>query len=463
MKYRTAEEAFGFLESFANFEKSRKQTIRDYRLDRMEKLLEHFGNPHKNLKLIHIAGSKGKGSTGILAASALKGLGIKTGLYTSPHVGTYRERISLGGSFFDDAVYIKAVEDIEEGLKGFRLSDDTGSGEPTTFELLTLMAFMIFSREGCSWAVIETGIGGRLDATNVIIPEAVIITPVEMEHADILGDSIEKIAGEKAGIIKKGVPVFSAPQRPEVMKILREKASGSGSKFHTTDEWFEKITSGNSLEGNSVVLQPKSGKTVNMKLQLRGKIQAENAALAYCCISALRKYGVLDHDPAGISFESAVCTGMGNAVLPGRFEVIEKSSTQFILDGAHTAGSVSKLATTYLEIFGNGGVMIFGSVTGKDPAGMARILADLFDVIIISTPGTFKESNPESVFETFRKLKSRVFLEKDPAKALETAIKYAEELSDTEKTVPVLATGSFYMAGEIRNLLIQRNKKRSPQ
>jgi len=462
LKYRTAEEAFGFLESFANFERSRKQTIRDYRLDRMEKLLEHFGNPHKDLKLIHIAGSKGKGSTGILTASALRGLGIKTGLYTSPHVETYRERISLGGSFFDDGVYIKTVEKIEEGLKGFRLSDDTGSGEPTTFELLTLMAFMIFSREGCSWAVIETGIGGRLDATNVIFPEAVIITPIEMEHTDILGESIEKIAGEKAGIIKKGVPVFSAPQRPEAMAVLREKASESGSKFHTTDEWFEKITSRNSLEGNSVVLQPKSGKTVKMRLRLMGKIQAENAALAYSCISGLRKYGILDHDPESTSFESAVCSGMENAVLPGRFEVIE-GSIPFILDGAHTAGSVSQLAAAYLEIFGNGGVMIFGSVTGKDPEGMARILADLFDVIIISTPGTFKESNPESVFETFRKLKSRIFLEKDPAKALETAVKYAEELSGKGKTVPVLATGSFYMAGEIRNLLIQRNKKRSPQ
>ncbi len=452
MKFETADDAFDYIGTFMNFERSRKQTIRDYRLDRMRKLLSHFGNPQNDINIIHIAGSKGKGSTGVLAAASLSAMGLKTGLYTSPHIVTYRERITLAGQFFPDEVYIRTVERIAENIESFKINSETGSSEATTFELLTLMAFLIFKESGCSWSVIETGIGGRLDATNVVFPKAVIITRIEKEHTDILGNTIQKIAAEKAGIIKNNVPVFSGYQSKEVLTVLREKANILSTPFITLDSEFSSITAAVSRSQTTVSCLTKDNKTLNFSLQLIGNVQAENAALAWMCLNYLKELITPDRDSAAIA--KKIAEGFRKATLPGRFEIIG-TTPSFIFDGAHTTESVKRVVESYREIFGNKGILIFGSVAGKDSRGMAEILTSLFTHIIISTPGTFKESNPEDVFNIFKNFRSDIILEKDPDKA----VREAHRLSVPDN-LPILVTGSFYMAGEIRTLVVKDRQER---
>ncbi len=451
-EFSSTEEAFNYIGSFINFERSKKQTIRDYRLDRMKKLLAHFGNPETSFKTIHIAGSKGKGSTAMFLASALTSAGYKTGLYTSPHITDYRERISLGGTYFDKKIYIDTANEIYEGLKFFVIGKETGSDEPTTFELLTLMAFMIFKKTECSWAVIETGIGGRLDATNVITPVASVITHIEMEHADILGDTIEKITYEKAGIIKKGIPVFFGRLKELPVKIIEERAKELSSPFFSLNTELDQFSHKISTNGTTVEFNEKNGEREILQLSSIGAVQAENALLAYLVLLKLLKP---DRD-----LKKLLRRGLNEARLPGRFEIITNSNTSFIFDGAHTPVSVSRMMDTWKTIFSKKGILIFGSVSDKNPAEMAKLLSPYFDRIIISTPGTFKESYPDEVYKIFQKYNPNTELIKDPEAAYLKALEINR--SDTKLyrdgasiTKPILVSGSFYMVSEIRKLVLK--------
>ena len=439
--FKSADEAFNYIGSFINFERSKKQTIRDYRLDRMKQLLKHFGNPQKSFRNIHIAGSKGKGSTAMFLASALNAAGEKTGMYSSPHISDYRERISMAGDFFDEALYIETASEIQQGIKTFILDNKTGSNEPTTFELLTLMAFLIFKKSQCTWAVIETGIGGRLDATNVISPVASVITHIEMEHADILGDTIEKIASEKAGIIKQCVPVFSGKQSDTVKGILQEKSKAMTSSLMFPNESISSLNSTISKNGTQVTFTDKNDENITFNLSTIGNVQVENAILAWSVLKNL-----LQPDSKTNTF---LLKGINKAKLPGRFEIINKNNFTFVFDGAHTPVSVTRLLETWNSMFNKNGILIFGSVADKNPSEMAKLLSPYFDKTIISTPGTFKESYPEEVFEIFKKYSPNVQLNKDPAKAYGTALKYSDG------KIPVLVTGSFYMVSEIRKLVLK--------
>ncbi len=438
-RFKSVDEAFSFIESFINFERSKKQTIRDYRLDRMKKLLDHFENPDKSLKTVHLAGSKGKGSTAMFLASALNAAGEKTGLYSSPHISDYRERISLGGHFFENSIYIETASEIAEGIKTFILDDETGSNEPTTFELLTLMAFMIFKKTGCKWAVIETGIGGRLDATNVITPLASVITHIEMEHADILGDTIEKIASEKAGIIKKEVPVFSGKQMAIVAEVLQKKAQIMEAPLIVLDNKIDNSDILVTSDGTEVSFQI-DNENFHFNLRTVGTVQAENALLAWLVLLQLLQPD--DH------LKKLLIQGINKAKLPGRFEIVTKEGLSFVFDGAHTPVSINRLLESWNNIFKKKGILIFGSVADKNPSEMAKLLSPHFDKIIISTPGTFKESYPEEVYEIFKKYSEDIQLIKDPVKAYRATLKLSNGIT------PVLVTGSFYMVSEIRKLVV---------
>ncbi len=447
-KFDTVDDAFTFIDSFINFERSKKQTIRDYRLDRMKEILKHFGNPEKSFKTIHLAGSKGKGSTAMFIASALNAAGEPAGLYSSPHISDYRERITLGGIFFDSDIYIDAASEIAVGLESFNLEDETGSSDPTTFELLTLMAFMIFKKTGCAWGVIETGIGGRLDATNVIIPAASVITHIEMEHADILGDSIEKISAEKAGIIKSKVPVFSGRQLDISASVIKDKAQTMKAPLIFLDDKINSFEISVSSDGTNVAFIINNDEKRLFNLTTIGAVQAENALLSWLVLQEL-----LHPDD---NVKKLLIKGINRAKLPGRFEIIEtvnfesnsKKGIQFIFDGAHTPVSVRRLLESWNSVFDRKGILIFGSVADKNPTGMAKLLSPHFDEIIISTPGTFKESYPEEIYEIFRKYSNNVHLIKDPPEA------YSKALEFSRKEAPVLVTGSFYMVSEIRKLVV---------
>ena len=406
----------------------------------MKELLKHFGNPEKSFKTIHLAGSKGKGSTAMFLASALNLAGEKAGLYSSPHISDYRERISIGGIFFEDQIYIDTASEIKEGIKTFVLDDETGSGEPTTFELLTLMAFMIFKKTGCRWAVIETGIGGRLDATNVVTPVVSVITHIEMEHADILGNSIEKIASEKAGIIKFKTPVFSGKQIETSAGVIKEKAQTMEAPLIFFDNKIHSFDISVTSNGTEVSFIIGDDEKNHFNLATIGAVQAENALLAWLVLLEL-----LQPDN---NIKNLLRKGINRAKLPGRFEIISKHGVHFVFDGAHTPVSIKRLLESWNTIFDRKGILIFGSVADKNPAEMANMLSPHFKEIIISTPGTFKESYPEEVYEIFKKYSNNVMLVEDPSKAYSIAIKLSE------KRIPVLITGSFYMVSEIRKLLL---------
>jgi dihydrofolate synthase/folylpolyglutamate synthase len=435
MSFRSPEEVFSWAESFTNLERNLPPLDkRAWRLDRMRRLLGAAGSPEAGFRSFHVAGSKGKGSTAAFMAAALTASGRRTGLYTSPHVSSPLERIWVDGRP-PDARRFTGVGDRARSLVDGLADSLPGGFSPTTFELLTLLAFLAFREAGCDDAVVETGIGGRLDATNVIMPEASVVTPIDLEHTDILGDTIEEIAAEKAGIVKPGVPVFAAGRPPESKEVLRRAAALRNAPLAFLDEEAGIDAVAPAAEGTRFTLRLRGAGPVSFTLSMSGAFQAENAALAYLCLRRTRD---------GIT-EAQFRAGFTAARLPGRMEIVPGPPT-VVLDGAHTPLAVRRLLESFRALYPGGGVLLFGSVSGKRPREMAEVLAPAFERIVISRPNTFKPSDPQEVWAIFRALHKGVELAEDPARALERA----RELAAGR---PILVTGSFYMVSEIRALL----------
>jgi dihydrofolate synthase / folylpolyglutamate synthase len=432
----TAQDVFAWAESFTNFERGALPTEkRLYRLDRMRSLLERFGRPDQGLRIIHVAGTKGKGSTAALMASVLRAAGNPTGLYTSPHVRDAFERIELPGQERRPDLMLRLGREVRRFVDALP-AGFIGGFAPTTFELYTLLAFLYFREAGCTDAVVEVGIGGRLDATNVVSPCTAVITPLDLEHTDVLGDTIEQIAFEKAGIIKPGVPAFVAPQPPGAREVFRRACAERGSPLTFLDEAAAPLASSVDRGGTSLTVRLGGEGPREFRLAMLGQFQAENAALAYLALRRTRPEIT----------EAQFREGFSSTRLPGRME-LRAGSPAVVLDGAHTPLAVTRLLSSFRAVFPEEAVLLFGSVAGKNPRGMAEILAPAFPRVIVSTPGTFKESAPEEVAAIFRGLNPATTLVKDPAEALRAA----REASGG--TRPILVTGSFYMVSEIRRLL----------
>jgi dihydrofolate synthase / folylpolyglutamate synthase len=436
--FSAPEDVFTWADSFTNLERNAGPAeYRSYRLDRMAALLDLHGHPERTCPVFHVAGTKGKGSTAALLAGALQASGERTGLYTSPHVATPLERIRLGGEAPGPAMIVSLGNQIAQTLERAG-PDGLPGGAPTTFELLTLLAFLCFRESRCTTAVVEVGIGGRLDATNLISPEACLITPLDLEHTDVLGDTLEKIAAEKAGIIKPGVPVFIGIQPPRTRRVFREAARERGAPITFLEDELESLDVSLSVSGTAFTVKLRGMQEASFRLGMLGEFQAENAALAFLALRRTRP-GVPVPACAG---------GFASALLPGRMEV-RGASPPVVLDGAHTPLAVRRLLSSFKAVFPGEAVLIFGSVSGKKPREMAEILAPSFKSILISTPGTFKASDPEENLRIFSALRPGAEMVRDPAGALMRA----RELSGGGR--PILVTGSFYMVAEIRRLLVE--------
>lgn len=442
MPIGSIEELFSWIESFTNLERSGALfSARAYQLERMSRLLERFGRPQDAFRSAHIAGSKGKGSTAALLAWSLQASGARTGLYTSPHVDSYLERFAVleGGRLdHEPGRLLELGRGLHQGVEGLPEEFLSRHGRPTTFELLTLLAFCLFRDRHCAWAVLETGIGGRLDATNTVSPELCLITPIELEHTDVLGDTLQAIAREKGGIIKPGVPVYSAPQEAEAREVLRATARERGSPITFLDEELESLESRYGLEGTEVALRFRGEPERRYTLSLIGDFQAENAALVD--LAARRTLGLS---------EQALRRGLRAARLPGRLELFSREPA-VVLDGAHTPRSAARVLAVFRSLFGAHGVLLFGAAKGKKTAEMAALLAPAFERIVITAPGTFKESEPEAVHRQFSAFRPSANLEARTEKALSLALRL------TEGKRPLLVLGSFYLAGEVRRALNQR-------
>ncbi len=435
MRFGDPAAVFAWADSFTNLERNLPPLDkRTWRLDRMRRMLDETGAPDAAFRSFHVAGSKGKGSTAALMAASLAASGRRTGLYTSPHVSDWIERISIDGAPAA-AGLLTAAGDRARALVD-RLADTLPGGfAPTTFELLTLIAFLCFRDAGCEDAVVEVGIGGRLDVTNVISPEASVVTPLDLEHTDILGDTIEEIAAEKAGIIKPGVPAFAAGRPPGTKDVFRRTAAQRGAPLAFLDEEAEIGPVRTEPSGTVFAVRLRGEEPVSFSLAMPGAFQADNAALAYLCLRRCRP---------SIT-EAAFRAGFAAARLPGRIEIVA-TDPPVVLDGAHTPLAVRRLLETFRALYPDGGVLLFGSVTGKNPREMAEILAPAFERVVVSKPNAFKPSDPADVWAIFRRLNPLAELHEDPARALARA----RELSGGR---PILVTGSFYMVSEIRALL----------
>jgi len=458
---------FSWLEQFINLE--RGQRPKSFLLERMEFLTELAGHPERCAPSIHIAGSKGKGSvTGMLAAM-LTASGFRAARYMSPHVIDIRERICLGDSYFSEEVYCSAGDVLryiaEERLPaaGNPLFDaDAPNGcEPTFWELLTLLFFLCARCADCDVMVVETGMGGRLDSTNVLDPLISVITLIELEHTAILGGTIEKIAGEKAGIIKKGRPLILAKQGNEALQVFKKKAEEKNSPLFYFPEIAELSNIKISPQGTDFTLSishPSFIPHSSFAVPLPGKVQAENAALAIVALKiAMQVYSRENSGSEEAHKEicnETICLGLSNFKIPGRFEEIGETP-RFIIDGAHTPESLTLCIETFCSLYGEGGILIFGCAADKDASAMAGIAHSHFTKIIITTPGSFKASNPSHVYETFVKIagQEKTALVEDTREAVKLAVDLAINKNHFGNQLPVLGTGSFYLVSEIRKII----------
>lgn len=366
-------------------------------LERVEALLDVLGSPESGFASIHVAGTNGKGSVATLIAGALAGSGHRTGLYTSPHLVTFAERIRVDG----EPIRIGEVADLVAELQDVVLSLDTEGVSPTFFELCTAMAFLHFQRVGVAWAVVEAGMGGRLDATNVVDPSLTVITNVARDHVSFLGADLEEIATEKAGIIKPGVPLVTAA-RGRALDVIEGKARAVDAPL-------------------TVVAEQESHRS-------------ENEAVAIAACNVLRSSGV---DVPG----EAVWTAIGSTSLPGRAELVIQDGVEILLDGAHNIAAAEALASV-LESSGRRWVLVCGFAADKDWEAMVDKWLPYVDhiwVVPIRSPRTLDPT--------------RVVAYLDGAPDVGADFNEAWEAVRDSGTRRVVVAGSLFLVGEAKAVL----------
>jgi dihydrofolate synthase/folylpolyglutamate synthase len=417
----------------------------------MRVIADLAGHPERCAPSFHVAGSKGKGSVTGMLASILEAMGLRTARYVSPHVSDFRERITLDGKFLDEGTYIAAGKELRELANtlgdttkaGFRLFTGSGPDDapPTYFELLTMYYFLCARLARCEAMAVETGMGGEQDPTNILDSAAALITVIELEHTEYLGNTLEAVAGAKAGIIKPGRPLILAEQDDEALGVFRRTAAERNSPLLYFPEIAE-IRELSIREGRTdfTLAFKKPGyfdEPLRLSLGIVGEAQALNAGLAVTALKTL--YPSLEGE--------TIRRGLEGFTLPARFENLRPGASPVIIDGAHTEKSVELCANTFTALYGSGGLLIFGCAAGKNAGAMAAILTPLFSRIIITAPGYYKASDPGEVYEAFSRAGGRAELIFMPETA--QAIDYV--LEEGLKTgLPVLGTGSFYLAGDIR-------------
>ncbi len=431
MKFEDSAQVYAYLNRFLNFERKLQPT--EYRLDRMARLKEMFGRPDEGYRVNHVAGSKGKGSTATMLAAMLSASGRRTGLYTSPHLLSFTERIAIDGAPVDEATLTACAEELSAKVDEERADGYPGGEEPTYFELLTMLAFLCFRRAGCTDAVFEVGLGGRLDSTNVVRPLACLITPIELEHTELLGDTIAKIAAEKAGIIKPGIPVFTSAAKPDALRVIRERALELGCPLTVLDEAVELsgvTMSERGTEADARWLVPDAlaeRLPTRLSTPMIGSVQLRNASLAALAAASM-----------GLGTDE-IARGLRSARLRARFE-IRDAGARVILDGAHTDDSIRACVDDFSRLFPGGGTLLFGCAADKAADRMAESLRSAFSEVVITRPGTFKESDPAALERAFIGRGFRVRRIDDTAEAVATAIDSA-----IASGLPLLVTGSFYL------------------
>jgi dihydrofolate synthase / folylpolyglutamate synthase len=442
MAAMTHAEAVAFIHSRVNYEVVGLPEATELRLGRMEALLERLGNPHRRYPVVHVAGTKGKGSTATMIAALLSAAGCKTGLHLSPHFERIEERMQVDGreaTAEEFASLVAAVAEAANNLDAVRPSHELAL---TFFELTTAAAFLHFARSNVDWAVVEVGVGGRLDATNVVDPAVSVIAEIGFDHTKTLGDTIAAIAAEKAGIIKSGRPVVTSASHPDAIHVICQVARRNGSPLKNLGVDFHCKHQSLGWNGARVFVETWSRKRA-FNLSLLGGHQARNAALAWSAFDVLKEIHRLSEPP-----EDA----LAKLRIPGRLEVMQRSPHLVLLDVSHNEPSAAALAEFLETVETPTGekVLIFAASKDKNWKRMLRGLAPSFDVVI----ATEYQRNPRAVqsAQLERELEAigvRSVVAKTPIAALEAG----ERLLTKKPDGLICVAGSFFLVAEIRPAL----------
>ena len=437
---RTFRSAVNFLNSLTNFERAVRVHYNEtnFGLTRMKRILNALGNPQTSYKTVHIAGTKGKGSTATMLASMLQGCGLKTGLYTSPHILDIRERIAVDSTLISESEFARAVNAVWTAATKIRVN------EPTFFEVLTAAAFVYFEKRGVDIAVVETGLGGRLDATNIIQPEVVGMTSISYDHINQLGRDIVGITREKAGVMKPGAPVISAPQRPEVREALMAAAKDVDAPLRFSNEGVDfsyRFEFSRSAGRHArICLTTPTSRFEHLQVPLFGEHQAVNCSLALCLADVLKSKGLPIDDQKAMA-------GLAEVNLPGRMQMISETP-RVLVDGAHNAASISALMRAIGQhITYDSMIVIFGCHKDKDVSGMMRQIQLGADKIIFTSVGTPRSCDPAELAAEYTEHSGKMAQVTD---TLEEAMQIAASAGTREDLICI--TGSFYLVAQaIRN------------
>lgn len=414
-----------------------------FRLETIESILARLGAPHRKYRTAIVAGTNGKGSTAAFLASIVQQTGLRTGLYTSPHLVRVNERIRHEGEEISDMDFAHAVAEVREAVE-----DLTGTGilatSPSFFEFLTATAFVHFARAGAEFVVLEVGMGGRLDATNVTEPRVAVITSIDLDHQEYLGSTLAEIAGEKAGVIKRARPVVSAVAKPEAAEVIRRRCADLDAPLFEisrrmelrplrTDHGryhFDLVFDGELFQG--------------LSSPLPGRFQMENAATAVAAAWLLRGAGLsqISHD--------TIRSGLEQTRWPGRLEVVSKSPL-VILDGAHNPAGAAEIAEFVREhLAGRKLRLVYGSMRDKAVREMTRILWPLADEVYLTAPKHARTMTPKDILAVAGSEPNAFVIE--PVAAL--AVARAIAASAPEDVL--LVAGSLFLVGEIKKAILDR-------
>ena len=402
----------------------------------IKRLMKDLGNPQDEFKSVHIAGSKGKGSTAAMLANMLINNDLKVGVYSSPHIVDVRERIIINNQMISKPAFTKLIARIAGVAEHYR------DPAPTYFEAMTAAAFLHFAEHEVDIAIIETGLGGRLDATNLIKPQACGITSISLDHMQQLGDSLESIAAEKAGVFKPNVPIVSAPQPPEVKQVLKRKAEETGSKLlFAGDEirfTYRFESSRDAGPQARICISTPTSHFDHLLVPLVGQHQAVNCGVALGVLDQLKAVGFDLNDELAIS-------GLSNVRLQGRMEMLCENP-RVLSDGAHNAASIEALMRAIGQnVAYDSMVVIFGCCADKDVLGMLRLIRLGADKVIFTRIRSPRSADAQDLATQFAEVSGRMA---QVASSLAEAVEIAQKAVSREDLICI--TGSFYLVSEAK-------------
>ena len=430
MNYRSAT---NYLNNYINFEVNPATAYapEKFNLDRVHNLLKHIGSPHLQYPSVHIAGTKGKGSVASMTESVIRSSNHVTGLFTSPHLHDLRERIRVNGKIISKKSFVDLLVDLQSAIES--------TADITYYEIMTILAMEYFARQKVDIAILEVGLGGRLDATNIVTPTVCAITTISYDHMDLLGNTIMEIATEKAGIIKSGVPIVSGPQLDSALTILDEHASALKAPFIDTSKvWrWEHIDSDLSGQLFSIWRIGQNQHKVNQRIPLLGQHQIENVTVVMSIIEQLCQQG---WDIP----QSALNTGLTRVEWPARCEIFQ-STPPILIDSSHNQASASQLTKVLEDLFPHQQrVLIFGAMSDKDVKGMFDELLPNCSHTVLTSTGMPRSMTPNELENIAADYSCSTTIQNNTENALNAAIKLAGDDG------MIVVAGSIAIAASIR-------------